>query len=142
VTKIGKVPFDQIGQDASKAMVSMNKMLVNADKLVAQVNGDVAPQVLAALQDARRTLATANDALAPDASLQQDTRRMMQELTRTAVRFARSPTISNGIPKRFCKERGKRNDDTSDHTVSARYRGYSPDERLRVARATLLHTGG
>ncbi|WP_454765908.1 PqiB family protein [Cupriavidus campinensis] len=85
VTKIGKVPFDQIGQDARTAMVSMNKMLVNADKLVAQVNGDVAPQVLAALQDARRTLATANGALAPDASLQLDTRRTMQELTRTAA---------------------------------------------------------
>lgn len=85
VTKIGKVPFDQIGQVARTAMVSMNRMLVNADKLVAQVNGDVAPQVLAALEDARRTLATANGALAPDASLQQDTRRMMQELTRTAA---------------------------------------------------------
>ncbi|KJK13998.1 mammalian cell entry protein [Burkholderiaceae bacterium 16] len=85
VTKIGKVPFDQIGQDARTAMVSMNKMLVSADKLVAQVNGDVAPEVLAALQDVRRTLATANGALAPDASLQQDTRRMMQELTQTAV---------------------------------------------------------
>ncbi|MGO4307046.1 PqiB family protein [Cupriavidus sp. RAF12] len=85
VTKIGKVPFDQIGQDARTAMVSMNKMLVNADKLVARVNGDVAPQVLAALQDVRRTLATANGALAPDAALQQDTRRMMQELTQTAV---------------------------------------------------------
>ncbi|RDK11255.1 intermembrane transport protein PqiB [Cupriavidus lacunae] len=85
VTKIGKVPFDQIGQDARTAMVSMNKMLVKADKLVAQVNGDVAPQVVAALQDVRRTLATANGALAPDASLQQDTRRMMQELTQTAV---------------------------------------------------------
>ncbi len=85
VTKIGKVPFDQIGQDARTAMVSMNKMLVNADKLVAQVNGDVAPEVLAALKDLRRTLATANGALAPDASLQQDTRRMMQELTQTAV---------------------------------------------------------
>ncbi|QQX87253.1 MCE family protein [Cupriavidus necator] len=85
VTKIGKVPFDQIGQDARTAMVSMNKMLVKADKLVAQVNGDVAPQVVAALQDMRRTLATANGALAPDASLQQDTRRMMQELTQTAV---------------------------------------------------------
>ncbi|MFS8975687.1 MlaD family protein [Cupriavidus necator] len=85
VTKIGKVPFDQIGQDARTAMVSMNKMLVNADKLVAQVNGDVAPQVVAALKDMRRTLDTANGALAPDASLQQDTRRMMQELTQTAV---------------------------------------------------------
>ncbi|MBF6988737.1 intermembrane transport protein PqiB [Cupriavidus sp. IK-TO18] len=85
ITKIGKVPFDQIGQDARTAMVSMNKMLVKADKLVAQVNGDVAPQVVAALQDMRRTLDTANGALAPDASLQQDTRRMMQELTQTAV---------------------------------------------------------
>lgn len=85
VTKIDKVPFDQIGQDARTAMASMNKMLVNADKLVAQVNGDVAPEVLAALKDVRRTLATANGALAPDASLQQDTRRMMQELTQTAV---------------------------------------------------------
>jgi paraquat-inducible protein B len=107
VTKIGKVPFDQIGQDARKAMVSMNKMLANADKLVAQVNGDVAPQVLAALQDARRTLATANGALAPDASLQQDTRRMMQELTELPLRCARSPTISSGIPKRSCKEKGR-----------------------------------
>lgn len=85
VNKIDKVPFDQIGQDARTAIASMNKMLETADKLVAQLNGDVAPQVLAALQDARRTLTAANGTLASDAPLQQDTRRMMQELTRTAV---------------------------------------------------------
>jgi paraquat-inducible protein B len=60
-------------------------MIDTADKLVAQLNGDVAPQVLAALQDARRTLTAANGTLASDAPLQQDTRRMLQELTRTAV---------------------------------------------------------
>lgn len=85
VSKIDKVPFDQIGQDVRTAMVSMNKMLDSSDKLVAQLNGDVAPQVLAALQDARRTLAAANGTLASDAPLQQDTRRMLQELTRTAA---------------------------------------------------------
>ncbi|WP_404992678.1 intermembrane transport protein PqiB [Cupriavidus pauculus] len=85
VNKIDKVPFDQIGQEARTAMVSMNKMMDTADKLVAQLNGDVAPQVLAALQDARRTLTAANGTLASDAPLQQDTRRMLQELTRTAV---------------------------------------------------------
>ena len=42
-------------------------------------------RLLAALQDARRTLNAANGTLASDAPLQQDTRRMMQELTRTAV---------------------------------------------------------
>ncbi|WP_066739336.1 intermembrane transport protein PqiB [Cupriavidus sp. D384] len=85
VNKIDKVPFEQIGQDARTVIVSMNKMLETADKLVAQLNGDVAPQVVAALQDARRTLTAANGTLASDAPLQQDTRRMMQELTRTAV---------------------------------------------------------
>ncbi|MEN7526945.1 MULTISPECIES: intermembrane transport protein PqiB [unclassified Cupriavidus] len=85
VNRIDKVPFDQIGQEARTAMVSMNKMLDSADKLVAQLNGDVAPQVLAALQDARRTLTAANGTLASDAPLQQDTRRMLQELTRTAT---------------------------------------------------------
>lgn len=85
VNRIDKVPFDQIGQDVRTAMVSMNKMLDSADKLVAQLNGDVAPQALAALQDARRTLSSANGTLASDAPLQQDTRRMLQELTRTAV---------------------------------------------------------
>ncbi len=85
VNRIDKVPFDQIGQDMRTAMVSMNKMLDSADQLVAQLNGDVAPQVTAALQDARRTLSSANGTLASDAPLQQDTRRMLQELTRTAV---------------------------------------------------------
>jgi paraquat-inducible protein B len=60
-------------------------MLASADKLVQQLHGDVAPQVLAALQDARKTLNSANGTLASDAPLQQDTRRMLQELTRTAT---------------------------------------------------------
>ena len=54
-----------------------------------QLNGDVAPQVTAALQDARKTLNAANGTLAADAPLQQDTRRMLQELTRTAACCAR-----------------------------------------------------
>ncbi|SDC49581.1 paraquat-inducible protein B [Cupriavidus sp. YR651] len=85
VNRIDRVPFDQIGQDLRTSVASLNAMLVKADKLVDQLNGDVAPQVLAALQDARRTLTSANGTLASDAPLQQDTRRMLQELTRTAV---------------------------------------------------------
>lgn len=85
VNRIDKVPFDQIGQDLRTSVASLNVMLASADKLVQQLHGDVAPQVLAALQDARKTLNSANGTLASDAPLQQDTRRMMQELTRTAV---------------------------------------------------------
>ncbi|SPA29101.1 paraquat-inducible protein B [Cupriavidus taiwanensis] len=85
VNRIDKVPFDQIGQDLRTTVTSLNKTLATADKLVQQLNGDVAPQVLAALQDARKTLTAANGTLASDAPLQQDTRRMLQELTRTAT---------------------------------------------------------
>lgn len=67
VNKIDKVPFEQIGQDLRTSMASLNRMLDNADKLVAQLHGDVAPQVVSALQDARRTLNAANGTLASDA---------------------------------------------------------------------------
>ena len=85
VNRIDKVPFDKIGEDLRTAVASTNAMLASADKLVQQLHGDVAPQVLAALQDARKTLNSANGTLASDAPLQQDTRRMLQELTRTAT---------------------------------------------------------
>lgn len=85
VTKLDKVPFDQIGQDLRKTVASLNTTLNSADKLVQQLQGDVAPQVVLALQDARRTINSANGTLASDAPLQQDARRMLQELTRTAA---------------------------------------------------------
>lgn len=85
VTRIDKVPLDQIGKDLQTAIVSLNTMLGNADALVRQLNGDVAPQVVTALQDVRKTLRSADGALASDAPLQQDLRRMLQELTRSAA---------------------------------------------------------
>ncbi|MDN0077578.1 MlaD family protein [Crenobacter sp. SG2303] len=85
VNKIDKVPFEQIGQEMRTSMTSLDMMLNNANKLVVQIHGDVAPQVTAALIDARKTLNAANGVLATNSPTQQDTRRMMQELTRTAV---------------------------------------------------------
>ncbi|MDB5768252.1 MAG: Paraquat-inducible protein [Collimonas fungivorans] len=85
VNKIDNVPFEQIGRDLRTSMAALDKMLNNADKLMAQVNVDVVPQFAAALRDAHQTLQTANETLAPNAPLQQDTRRMMQELTRSAA---------------------------------------------------------
>ena len=85
VSRVDKVPFDQIGQDVRTVLASLNVMLGGADKLLGQLNGDVVPEALVALQDARKTLNSANGALAADAPLHQDARRMLQELTRTAA---------------------------------------------------------
>ncbi|WP_196782661.1 PqiB family protein [Chromobacterium paludis] len=85
VNKLDKVPFDQIGQELRVSMASLNQMLGNANQLVLQLHGDVAPQVSAALLDVRKTLNEADHLLAADAPTQRDARRMMQELTRAAV---------------------------------------------------------
>nr|WP_156117676.1 MlaD family protein [Collimonas arenae] len=85
VSKVDKVPFEQIGQDLRTSMAGLEKLLNNADKLVDRLNGDVMPEVTAALQDAHKTLQAVNGTLSPNAPVQQDARRMMQELTRAAT---------------------------------------------------------
>lgn len=84
VAKIGKVPFDTIGQDLSAALAGVRATVASADKLVQRLDGQVAPEILAAMQDARKTLRAAGGTFSADAPLQQDLRRALQELTRTA----------------------------------------------------------
>ncbi|MDF3831494.1 MlaD family protein [Cupriavidus basilensis] len=108
VSRLDKVPFEQIGQDVRTTMASLDKMLSNADKLAAQLNGDVIPQVTVALQDARKTLHAANGALDTNAPMQQDARRMMQELTRTAISLRTLTDYLEGHPEAVV--RGKKTD--------------------------------
>ncbi|MHA7682670.1 PqiB family protein [Cupriavidus sp. PET2-C1] len=99
VSKLDKVPFEQIGQDLRTTMASLDKMLSNADKLVTQVNGDVMPQVATVLRDAHQTLQAANGALDANAPMQQDARRMLQELTRTAISLRTLTDYLEGHPE-------------------------------------------
>ncbi|WP_050983179.1 intermembrane transport protein PqiB [Cupriavidus basilensis] len=110
VSKLDKVPFDQIGQDLRTTMASLEKMLGNADKLATQLNGDVIPQITVALQDARKTLQTANAALDSSGPMQQDARRMMRELTRTAISLRTLTDYLEGHPEAVV--RGKTDQET------------------------------
>lgn len=83
-SKLNKVPFDQIGADLQKALVSLNSTLVNAEALIKNLNNDVAPEMTAAVKDVRKTLSAAERTLSEDAPLQQDLRQTLQELTRAA----------------------------------------------------------
>ena len=83
--KLSKVPFDQIGTDLQKALVTLNKTLKSAEQLSQTLNQDVAPEVTAAMKDVRKTLDSANRTLSEDAPLQQDMRQTLQELSRAAA---------------------------------------------------------
>jgi len=84
VDKIGKVPFDAIGRDLSSALVGMRETMASADRLVRKLDGQVAPEIMAAMEDARKTLKAAEGTFSADAPLQQDLRRTLLELMRTA----------------------------------------------------------
>ena len=91
-TKLSKVPFEEIGQDLQKSLVTLNKTLTSAEKLAQTLNQDVAPEVAAAMKDVRktldnadRTLNNADRTLSEDAPLQQDLRQTLQELSRAAA---------------------------------------------------------
>ena len=85
VTKVNKVPFEEIGKDLRTSLATLNKTLTGAEQLTKTLNNDVSPEITAAMKDARRTIDSAQKTLAQDSPLQQDVRQTLQELTRTAA---------------------------------------------------------
>ena len=84
VDKIGKFPFDTMGQDIAATLASLRTTMATTEQLVSTLNGKVAPEITATMQDARATLRAAEQTFSSDAPLQQDVRRAMQELMRTS----------------------------------------------------------
>ena len=94
--KLEKVPLDQIGGDLRQTLRTLNRTLESADKLVKGLAADVTPAARIALDDAHRTLNTANHMLASDAPLQSDLRESLRELSR-AGRALR--TLAEGLER-------------------------------------------
>jgi paraquat-inducible protein B len=84
-SKLSKVPFDEIGRDLQTTIKTLNKTLSTAEQTAAHINNDIAPEMTAAMKDARKTLNAAERTLSDDAPLQQDIRQTMQELSRAAA---------------------------------------------------------
>lgn len=82
--KIEEISFDEIGADARQALAALVRTLKGMDALVRRLDQEVAPAARAALEGARKTLASTEQTLASDAPLQQDLRAALRALTRTA----------------------------------------------------------
>ena len=78
--KLEKVPFDAIGSD-------LQKTLQGANKLITQLDSETAPELRAALEEARRTLKAIERTAATDSPLQQDVHASLLEIARAAKSF-------------------------------------------------------
>jgi paraquat-inducible protein B len=74
--KLDKIPFDEIG-------VNLNKTLVQANALVARLDGKVLPEMQDAITQAKKTFASANALLQQDSPLQSDLRETLQSVSQT-----------------------------------------------------------
>ena len=83
-SKLEKVPFDKVAEDLRKALQSLDGMIKKADKLLDQLSTDVAPQLRDTLEQAKKTLGSAEHALGSDSPLQGDLRETLLEVTKAA----------------------------------------------------------
>ena len=81
--KIEKMPLEEIGTDLRQNLVTLNRTLNSADKLVKHLDADVTPTAKSALEDARKTLQTAEKTLASDSPMQHELQEMLREVNRT-----------------------------------------------------------
>lgn len=76
--KLDKIPFDTLGEDAHRAMVSLNTSLKRVDTLVQRTDSDVLPEIRDSLKEMRRTMEATQSSLAEDSPLQQDARQALR----------------------------------------------------------------
>ncbi|MGN6719298.1 MAG: intermembrane transport protein PqiB [Candidatus Binatia bacterium] len=92
VAKLDKLPYEAIGTDVTKVLVTLNQTLQDASKAVNRIDADVTPELKSIVGELRGTIASADGILkSTDASLvgkdapaQQDLRDALQEIARAA----------------------------------------------------------
>lgn len=96
LAKLNQVPFDTLGQDLHRTLVSLDATIQHFDTVATRANGDLLPEIRTLLQQTERTLEATQASLAglaPDAPLQQDTRQALRgvaEATRSLKALADS----------------------------------------------------
>ena len=83
--KLDQVQYEQIDADVRKALATLDQTLKSVGVLARRLGDDTAPELNRALEDARRTLKSAEGALATESPLQTDLREALREITRAAA---------------------------------------------------------
>jgi paraquat-inducible protein B len=92
LAKLDKLPYEAIGADVTKALVSLDQTLKTADKAVNRIDAEVTPGLKATMEELRRTIVSVDGVLkstdatlvGKDAPAQQELRDALQEITRAA----------------------------------------------------------
>jgi len=82
--RVDNLPLEEVVMELRQTVQSLDKTLQSTNLAVKRIDGEVVPEVRAAMEEARKTLTAARQALASDAPLQQDLREALRELSKSA----------------------------------------------------------
>jgi paraquat-inducible protein B len=82
--KLSKVPFEQLSFRLMNAMASLDQTLKSTDRLVQNIDSNLAPQVQATLIEAQAALKNAKELLDQDAPLENDLGSALMQVSRAA----------------------------------------------------------
>ena len=82
--RIDRLPLEAIGNDIRASAKQLNDILNQAQSTMEVINTQVTPEALAALKQAKKTLAVIEKIVGTDSPLNQETRNAMQELSDAA----------------------------------------------------------
>lgn len=99
LTKIEKVPFEQLGDD-------LRATLTSTTQLMRRVERDITPQAQAILSEAKESLAKINALLASDSSLPMNADRALQETARAARSLRSLADFLQSNPEALLRGRG------------------------------------
>ncbi len=82
--RLGKVRFDEIGEDLQRALKSLDQTLASFNQVAQRLDREVTPEVKQAIVDLKKSLEELQHAVAADSPLQQDARQALQEVSKAA----------------------------------------------------------
>jgi len=88
VRKLDRIPIEQLSQELSQALVSLDATLKSSRTLIGQLDSQVAPQATRTLQEAEQALKSANAVLQEDSPLQKDLQEALKQVAQSARALA------------------------------------------------------
>ncbi len=82
--KIDAIPMKQLAATLAESMETLKRTLDDTDRLVQQLDHDVAPEVRTAMIEARRAMGSAQQLMQTDAPTQTDLREALRQVSRSA----------------------------------------------------------
>jgi paraquat-inducible protein B len=86
--KLDRVPIERLSAELSQALVSLDATLKGSQKLIGQLDSQVAPQATRTLTEAEQTLKAAGVVLAQDSPVQKDLQDALKQVTQSARALA------------------------------------------------------